>query len=73
MKSDAKKIIMEFGGAATVASLCEVSKQAVYQWRDTGKIPRARVLFLQLLRPDLFDASELAPRCAGAVHLDSEP
>lgn len=50
---DQNKIIDELGGSLEVARLCEVTVGAVSQWR-AGGIPRARLMFLKLLRPDLF-------------------
>ena len=55
MKIEPKKIIDEFGGVTAVAGLCEVTLQAVYQWRNTG-IPRARLLYLKAVKPDIFVA-----------------
>jgi len=50
---DPNKIIDALGGSLEVSRLCEVTVGAVSQWR-TGGIPRARLMFLRLLRPDLF-------------------
>jgi hypothetical protein len=46
-------VIDRLGGTVAVANLCKISPQAVSQWRESG-IPSARVMFLQLLRPDAF-------------------
>lgn len=53
---DSNHIIDLLGGTKRVAELCEVSMQAVSQWRTTG-IPKARLQFLMLARPDVFDAA----------------
>lgn len=50
---DANKIIDGLGGTNAVAELCQVTPQAVSQWRDDG-IPPARLMFLRLARPDIF-------------------
>lgn len=50
---DPSKIIDELGGTAKVAALCEVSMAAVSQWRDDG-IPKSRLMFLRLARPEVF-------------------
>lgn len=50
---DANKIIDSLGGTSAVAELCEVTTGAVSQWRDDG-IPRARLMFLKAVRPDVF-------------------
>ena len=62
------------GGPVAVGKLCEVTPQAVTQWRRDG-IPRARRMYLQLLRPELFgaaiDGAEGAPPVpATALHGD---
>lgn len=44
--------IEALGGATAVAKLCECFPQAVSNWRREG-IPKARLLHLKLLRPDL--------------------
>lgn len=64
-----EQIIAAFGGPTKVAELCECSPQAVSQWFGvdaTGirrSIPRARLLFLKAIRPDIF---------SGAAHLTAE-
>lgn len=50
---DASKIIDALGGTNAVAELCEVTPQAVSQWREVG-IPNARLMFLKLARPEVF-------------------
>lgn len=51
------EIIDALGGTVEVSELCEIAPSAVSQWRLTG-IPKARLMYLKLLRPDLFAASE---------------
>lgn len=53
MDQEANRIIDAIGGTGDTARLCEVSAAAVSQWRDDG-IPKARMMFLRLARPDLF-------------------
>lgn len=53
---DKNEIIERLGGTQAVASLCQVTKGAVSQWRKDG-IPAAREMYLRLLRPDVFGAS----------------
>jgi len=50
---NATEIIQRLGGPTKTAALCEVSVQAVSQWNDNG-IPKARLKFLELARPDVF-------------------
>lgn len=64
---DASKIIDDLGGTNAVAELCEVTPQAVSQWREDG-IPNARLMFLKLARPDIFiDAPPVESRGARAA------
>lgn len=56
---DANQIIDLLGGTSEVAALCEVSTSAVSQWRNDG-IPRARLMFLRVVRPDVFAEIEHA-------------
>ena len=47
------EIIDALGGTFEVARLCEVRPPSVSEWRHKG-IPRARLMFLRLARPDVF-------------------
>ncbi|MEY2654020.1 MAG: phage regulatory protein [Pseudomonadota bacterium] len=47
------ELIDALGGTMAVARLCEVSSQAVTQWRRSG-IPRARIMYLRLRCPQAF-------------------
>ena len=51
------EIIDSLGGSSAVAELCEVTVGAVSQWRTDG-IPKARLMFLKAIRPDLFRPSK---------------
>lgn len=51
---DNSKIIDAIGGTSAVAELCDVTPGAVSQWRHDG-IPSARLMFLKLARPDVFE------------------
>lgn len=81
------KIIDALGGTAEVARLCEITKPSVSGWRKTG-IPRARILYLRAVRPDVFASAEHVAVCGdvqekeagrdghtgiGAVHKDTSP
>ena len=46
-------IIDALGGTYKTAKLCEVAPGAVSQWRKHG-IPKSRLMFLRLARPDVF-------------------
>lgn len=54
---DASKIIDKLGGTAAVARLCKVKQPSVSEWRRYG-IPRARLQYLELLRPDVFSPTQ---------------
>lgn len=55
------EIIDLLGGTTAVAKLCEIKAGSVSEWRRKG-IPRARVLYLRVIRPDAFGvAVETAP------------
>lgn len=48
------QIIDALGGTSAVAKLCEIKDSSVSEWRTNG-IPKARLMFLRLARPDVFD------------------
>ena len=56
---DSNKIIDSFGGTRAVAQIFEITDGAVSQWRTNG-IPKASLMVLELLRPDLFDQPKKA-------------
>ena len=51
---DANQIIDALGGTAEVARMCDVQPPSVSEWRKEG-IPRARLMYLRLPRPDVFE------------------
>lgn len=53
-------IIDAFGGASEMARIFDITPQAVSQWRTSG-IPNARLMYLRLLRPDVFGKSGRNP------------
>lgn len=55
--NDADALIDQLGGTVAVARLCEVTSQAVTQWRRTG-IPRARLMYLRAVKPAVFAAHD---------------
>jgi hypothetical protein len=50
----ANEIIDQLGGTTAAAKLCEISPASVSEWRHKG-IPKARMQFLRLARPDIFE------------------
>jgi hypothetical protein len=61
---DANQIIDAIGGTIAVAALCEVTSPAVSQWRTKG-IPKARLMFLRAIRPEVFGGSVLPASSVG--------
>lgn len=61
------EIIDALGGTFRVAELCEVKPPSVSEWRKSG-IPAARLMFLRLARPDVFNRESHS----GAVQCTSE-
>jgi hypothetical protein len=53
-REEAIRVIAALGGTNAVAALCDVAPASVSGWKKNG-IPQARMQFLRLLRPDLFD------------------
>lgn len=51
------EIIDALGGTFRVAELCEVRPPSVSDWRKYG-IPRARMMFLRVARPEVFKELE---------------
>jgi hypothetical protein len=53
------EIIDALGGTSEVAKLCKISDAAVSQWRKAG-IPQPRMMYLQVIRPELFRSEAAA-------------
>lgn len=53
MNPEANRIIDALGGTKAAADLCEVKPPSIVGWRIRG-IPKARLLFLKAVRPELF-------------------
>lgn len=52
-KHEDSAVIDALGGTVATSRLCEVSSQAVTQWRRAG-IPKPWRMYLRLLRPQVF-------------------
>lgn len=59
------EIIDALGGTFRVAELCEVKPPSVSEWRKHG-IPRARLMFLRIARPDAFEILDAKEKSQGA-------
>ena len=55
MTQDANQIIDKLGGTYAAARLCEVTPPSVSEWRAKNAIPKARLMFIKLARPDVFE------------------
>ena len=55
------EIIDALGGTFRVAELCEVRPPSVSDWRKNG-IPRARMMFLRIAKPEIFTALDESTR-----------
>ena len=56
---NADEIIDALGGTAEVAKLCEITMPSVSDWRKEG-IPKSRLMYLKVIRPDIFEGEELS-------------
>lgn len=53
---DSNHAIELLGGTAEAARFFEVKPPSVSEWRKTG-LPRARLMYLRAIRPDIFAAA----------------
>jgi len=75
MTINSTAIIDALGGTVAVAKLCNVTPQAVSQWfgtdpqsGDEREIPSARLMYLKVIRPDVFARIEAeAKATSGSV------
>lgn len=63
MNKKSGEIIDLLGGTVEVSRLCNVTKGAVSQWRENG-IPEARLMYLKLARPDVFEPATTEQKAA---------
>lgn len=68
---NASELIQRLGGPTKAGELCEVSAQAVIQWRDNG-VPKHQLKFLRLKRPELFEGLPTDARI-GYPDTESQP
>lgn len=54
---DANLIIDNLGGTNAVATMCDVKPPSVSEWRRLG-IPKSRLMYLRLLRPEVFEEEQ---------------
>lgn len=57
-----RDVIDALGGTAEAARLCGIEPQAVSMWIKRGFIPDARLMYLRLLRPEVFEISSQPDR-----------
>jgi hypothetical protein len=58
MDKTASQIIDKLGGTFAVATLCDISAQAVCNWRTKG-IPKPWRMYLKVVRPEVFETSSI--------------
>ena len=56
-KHSDSEIIDALGGTCVVARLLEVKPPSISKWRHTG-IPRARMMYLKAVHPEVFQADK---------------
>lgn len=62
---DPNTIIDRLGGTSETARLCEVQPPSVSEWRTNG-IPKARLMYLRSIRPEVFLADWVPPVATAA-------
>lgn len=56
---EAVRVIDALGGTAAVAKIFEIKSPSVSEWRSVG-IPKARLQYLRLAHPEVFEADPQA-------------
>lgn len=51
-------VIDLLGGTSAAARFFNVQPPSVSEWKESGKIPPARVMYLRATRPDVYAAAE---------------
>jgi hypothetical protein len=54
-KVNVKKVVKALGGSARTARFFNIKTSSVSEWISNDRIPKARLLHLQHVRPDIFD------------------
>jgi hypothetical protein len=62
------QIIDALGGTSEVAKLCQVTMPSVSEWRIDG-IPKARLMYLKVVRPEVFDLQSPADIAQGVANV----
>ena len=47
-------VIEELGGTAKAAEFFEIEPPSVSEWKARGCMPRARLMYLRVARPDIY-------------------
>lgn len=64
MNTEATKVIELLGDTAEVARMFEVRMPSVSDWKRVG-IPRARMLFIRAVRPDVLEGIDVDAATSG--------
>ena len=57
-KYDANEVIDRLGGTAAVAKMFRIRAPSVSEWRARNTIPKARLMFLEAMYPELFNSPD---------------
>ncbi len=55
--AESSQIIDRLGGTSAVATMCEINPASVSEWRRKD-IPKARLMYLRVIRPEAFPETE---------------
>ena len=70
----ADEIIDALGGTSETARLCQVRPPSVSEWRKPERgIPQARLMYLKLVRPDVFERNPNTPLARPSVSIEATP
>lgn len=61
-KLTVKEIVKAMGGTGAVSSHLNITTAAVSHWKRKNQIPPARLMYIMLIRPDLFVDKITRPR-----------
>lgn len=52
---NASTIIQRLGGTTAVARMFQIEPPSVSEWKRRNEIPKARLMYLKLARPEVFE------------------
>ena len=57
MDKTASQIIHELGGTTKVAKMFGIQPPSVSEWKEKNAIPEARLMYIRVVRPDIFSGT----------------